>query len=76
MSLIHNERIKLTANWLDRAGTAALTVGVLAPLATALYGLSPLALPRSTLFLGIASWFVAGVGLHLAGRWLLKRLKP
>ena len=76
MSLVENERIKLTANWLDRAGTAALTVGVLAPLATALYGLSPTALPRSTLLFGIVIWFVAGVGLHLAGRWLLKRLKP
>ena len=30
-SLIHNERTKLTANWLDRAGTAAVTIGVVAP---------------------------------------------
>lgn len=38
MSLIHNERVKLLAGWLDRASTAALTVGVLAPMAGYLYG--------------------------------------
>ena len=31
VELIHNERTKLTANWLDRAGTAAVTIGVVAP---------------------------------------------
>jgi hypothetical protein len=75
VSLVHNERTKLRANWLDRAGTAALTVGVLAPLASTLFGLSPTALPRSTLLLGIAIWFVAGVGLHMAGWFVLRNLK-
>jgi hypothetical protein len=37
MSLVHNERTKLLANALDRASTASLTVGVLAPIAAALY---------------------------------------
>jgi hypothetical protein len=44
MSLVHNERTKLTANWLDRAGTAAITVGVIAPLAALIFGYgSPMA---------------------------------
>lgn len=75
MSLVANERTKLRANWLDRAGTGAITVGVLAPLASALFGLSPAALPRSTLLLGIAIWFAAGVGLHMAGWFVLRKLQ-
>lgn len=39
MSLVHNERIKLTANALDRASTACFTVGVLGPTVASLYGI-------------------------------------
>jgi hypothetical protein len=53
--LIHNERAKLTAAWLNTMASAAMTVGVLAPLATALYGISPSPVPQSVLTLG--SWF-------------------
>ncbi len=76
MSLIHNERTKLTANWLDRAGTAAITVGVIAPLATALYGIGPASILPAILIVGVAVWFLTGLGLHLAGRYVLSRLKP
>lgn len=38
MSLLHNERVKLTASWLNTLATATATVGVLAPLASVVYG--------------------------------------
>ena len=37
MSVIHNEQTKYIANACDRASTSCLTVGVLAPIAAAIY---------------------------------------
>ena len=39
MSLIHNERTKLTAAWLNTLGAASIVAGVLAPIAAAGFGL-------------------------------------
>ena len=39
--LARNERLKLTANALDRASTSFLTIGVLAPVAASIYGMGP-----------------------------------
>jgi hypothetical protein len=36
MSIVRNERIKLIANALDRASTACIAVGILAPIVTTL----------------------------------------
>jgi hypothetical protein len=76
VSLIHNERTKLTANWLDRAGTAAITLGVIAPLAAAVFGYGTPTLSERKLAIGIAFWFLAGVALHVVARLLLRRLRP
>jgi hypothetical protein len=39
MSLIHNERTKLTANWLNTLAAGIILTGAVAPLVAAIYGL-------------------------------------
>jgi hypothetical protein len=75
MSLIHNERTKLLANALDRASTACVTVGVLAPVAAALYAPSGSVVPIRALLLGAVAWIFAAAVLHMAARYILSRLK-
>lgn len=77
MSDIQNERTKLTAALLNGAASSSFTVGVLAPIAAAFYhvsGTSGVALP--TIVIGAAIWLVTAVALHLAGRYVLGKLKP
>ena len=59
MSLIHNERTKLTANYLNTAATGFFGAGVVAPLAAAVFGLAgPGSLISTlTLVLGILIFF-------------------
>ena len=76
MSLVDNERTKLTANWLDRAGTAAFTIGVIAPLAATMYGYPSPPTSVGNLLLGIVVWFLLSVSLHFLARLVLKRLRP
>lgn len=76
MSLVHNEQTKLTATWLNTLGTASMTVGVLAPLASVFYGFTGAAIDRAALATGFGLWLFAGLSLHLAGRLVLKVLKP
>lgn len=75
MSLIHNERVKLLANALDRASTACVAVGVIGPAAAFLYGMG--AVPVSPLALGIGStvWLGSAVFLHYFARRTLGGLK-
>lgn len=68
MSLIHNERVKLTANTLDRASTGCVVAAFITPGAT--IGFTPLA-SLSTLV-----WLLASLALHLMARFVLGRLKP
>lgn len=71
MSLIHNERTKLTANALDRASTACFAVGAL--------GQAFNVIPVASAWLGFASvlvWTLAAYGLHLAARRVLGGLTP
>ena len=75
MTLIDNERTKLIANALDRASTACLTVGVLAPVAAIIYGASGTAMTSWTFVLGASCWLLACVVLHLLARLLLGGLK-
>jgi hypothetical protein len=78
VSLVHNERTKLTANYLNTAATGFLGAGVVAPLAAAVFGLTGPGSPVSTLTLafGILIFFAVSIGLHIAARYVLKRLKP
>jgi hypothetical protein len=67
---VHNERAKLFANACDRVSTAVLSMGILGPIASRLYGLGA-PLPWDWL----VAWFVIWVGvacvLHLGARGIL-----
>jgi hypothetical protein len=71
---IDNERTKLAANALDRASTACLAVGILAPLATLLQGQAHP--PLVGVVVSFAGWLGAAVVLHFAARRMLGGLKP
>jgi hypothetical protein len=64
-SLVHNERIKLTAASLDRAATACFVVGIIAP-AQQIGQLTPGA---------IMPWIVAGLILHVVAQSVLELLR-
>ena len=71
MNLIHNERTKLTATWLNGLATAAVAVGSIAPSIAAVSGtISPILAAGLALF-----WLFVGVGLHFTARAVLGRLK-
>ncbi|MFS8039046.1 hypothetical protein ACI7BZ_19165 [Xanthobacter sp. AM11] len=76
MSLIQNERTKLTANALDRASTACLTVGALGPAAASLYGLGGAATAPGGVLIAVGSlfWLAAAGVLHFMARSVLGRL--
>ena len=76
MSLIHNERTKLLSLALNTAATSAFTVGVLAPVAAAVYDLGASRQPPRAVILGAFLWIGASVVLHLAARRVLGWLKP
>jgi hypothetical protein len=65
MSLVDNERVKLTATWLNTLASATATVGVLAPLASFVYGLGQSPLSVSASLVAMAIWFSAALALHL-----------
>jgi multisubunit Na+/H+ antiporter MnhG subunit len=77
MSLIHNERIKLLANNVDRASTSCLTLGVIGPVAAVIYNIggAGTSITAEALYLGSAAWLAAGVVLHVFARAILGRLK-
>lgn len=66
---LRDERIKLRAAALDRASTACLTVGILAPGAAAFYTAS---VPVALLAAGWAVWLIPVIALHL---WATRYLK-
>ncbi|MDR6954139.1 hypothetical protein J2X65_003507 [Ancylobacter sp. 3268] len=74
MSQVHNERTKLTANALDRASTACLTVGVLGPGAAALYGVGG-ASAGGWIVAGALLWLSAAAVLHSMARRTLGSLR-
>ena len=77
MSLIHNERIKLTANWLNTLSGGCVITGFVAPTIALLLQLQTVA-SLSPWILGASSlvWLSLGVALHLLGRRMLRRLLP
>jgi hypothetical protein len=75
-TLRKNEQVKLLANALDRASTAALTVGVLAPVAATLYDLGVPATPMWLLIAGALVWLFAAIALHLLAQVILGALTP
>jgi hypothetical protein len=76
MSLIRNERVKLTATWLNTLAAATIVTGVLAPTVALVFGFSTSGTVSAGLFAGAtAVWLLIGGGLHMAARHLLGRLQ-
>jgi hypothetical protein len=74
MHLVHNERTKLTAGWLNTLATALLAAGVFAPAAALLYGLTQPAGSAAYMFVLVLGCFALGAGLHLLARATLGRM--
>jgi small-conductance mechanosensitive channel len=74
VSLIHNERTKLTATFMNAVAATMVGVGAVAPLVAFTYGI-PGAVAGSTLALIGLGWLAGGVILHLLARVLLRRLR-
>jgi hypothetical protein len=73
--LVHNERTKLTANWLNTLATATVAAGVFAPLAALIYGVSHPPVAGIPLAVLAAACFIFGTFLHVLGRLMLRRLR-
>ena len=69
MSLVHNERLKLTANWLNTLAAGIIVTGVVAPAVAALYGVQGASQVGGGLLVALsAAWFGIGTALHLTAR--------
>ena len=75
MPLVHNEQVKLTANWLSALAAALVAAGVFAPVAALIYGFTPVVMGDRYLFAIAFGCFVLGSVLHLLGRVFLGRLR-
>jgi hypothetical protein len=75
MFLVHNERTKLTATWLNTLATALVAAGVFAPAAAVLYGLSNLQIEREFLAAVALGCMALGVSIHLSARMLLGKMR-
>ena len=76
LNLVENERTKLLANALDRASTACIAVGLIAPMVVILgQPLSDFAMSWTDAK-GSVIWLFAAIVLHMAGRRVLGGLRP
>jgi hypothetical protein len=76
MNLVHNERIKLTAAWLNTIGAATVVTGVIAPIVALVFGVStPSRISSVAYLLAIAGWLTFGICLHMMARSVLGRLR-
>jgi hypothetical protein len=76
IALIHNERTKLTATWVNALAVAVVATGVVAPVAAVVFGLPTLGtISASTLVPITAGWLLLGIALHLLARVMLGRLR-
>jgi hypothetical protein len=74
MSLVHNERWKLTATALNGAAIPTRVTGFLAPPVAVSYGVS--GAPGNVYLAGIAViWFFTAIGIHIGARYVLGRLR-
>jgi hypothetical protein len=73
MSLIHNERVKLTANWLNAISAASIAVGGFAQLAPSFTGMVVNSVPVVSVF--SIGWIIFGIAMHLVARVVLGGLR-
>lgn len=73
---IGNERIRLTATYLNTAAGSSLAIGVLTPVAAAFfYNAAPAGLRLWLVVVSVAVWFTTSVVLHFLARWILRGLR-
>jgi hypothetical protein len=75
VSLVHNERTKLTAAWLNTQATALVAAGTFAPAVTVVYGLSKPGIDAIYIGILMCACFAAGLGLHMTARATLGSLR-
>jgi hypothetical protein len=76
MHTVHNERIKLSANLLNSVAGSSVAIGVLTPVAAALfYGSALSGLRFRYIVIGIVFWLAAAAVLHMAARRVLGGLR-
>ena len=74
MALVANERWKLTATALNGLAVATMVTGFVAPLVAVSYGVS--GAPGNAYFTAVGlAWFSVAFALHIAARFVLRRLK-
>jgi hypothetical protein len=72
---VHNERLKLTASWLNAVATALMAAGVFAPVASQIYGFGSNRADKSLVLISSVVCVTLSLGLHLIGRQLLGGLE-
>jgi len=75
MSLVFNERTKLTAAWFNTLATALVAAGVFAPVVGLIYGLSPATVDTKLVMIVAALCLGIGLAIHAAGWLYLGRLR-
>jgi hypothetical protein len=75
MDEIFNERLKLSASWLNQLATAVIVAGVLAPLAAIVTGLQQMQLTGNQMILFSVYSFCIGLALHFFARDTLNQLR-
>ena len=75
MPLVHNERTKLTAGWLNALATAIIAAGAFAPAIAMLVGVSPTPIEPVRVALLALACAVLGNLIHLSARYLLGSLR-
>jgi hypothetical protein len=75
MHLVHNERTKLTAGWINTLATALVAAGFFAPVAALIYGISPLPIGAHIMVALALGCLGLGAGIHVVGRTVLGRLR-
>lgn len=75
MSLVRNERVKLTANLLNTVAAATLVTGVIGPNIALSYGLPGPGGGWAVLLITVV-WLLVGSAIHYLARYVLKGLQP
>jgi dipeptide/tripeptide permease len=75
LSLIYNEKTKLTATWLNALASGSVLVGVVTPTAAVIYGPAQMTAPAWAAGLSGVLFITLGLALHLLARGLLEGLK-
>ncbi len=75
MSLIHNERTKLTAAWLNTIAAALVVVGGVSPVVVVFGGALDSTRDVTIVLLQATVWIGGGGALHLIARGILAKLR-